>query len=67
MIESNLKRIMKTKKLSILEVSKMSGISRPTLYLYIRDISNAKIKTLEVLGQALGVNPKRLFTVKENK
>ena len=63
MFTSNVKEIMKKKKITMREMSGMSGVSVVTLTKARSDegIAECRLSTLAKIGDALGVKAKRLF------
>ena len=63
MIISNIKEIMKKKKLRIQNISKQYGISTTTLTKARTDegIRECRLSTLERIAEALGVSTKKLY------
>lgn len=56
-----LKQIMKERGLSQTEVAKLSGVSQPTISLYLKGDRGLSLKTAIKISQALGVSPEDLL------
>ena len=60
---SNVKEIMKKKKITMKELEEKTGMSSRTIYKVRQDdgISECRLSTLGRIGEALGVKTKRLY------
>lgn len=70
MIKSNIREIMKKKKLRIRDISEQYGLSSTTLTKARTDegIRECRLSTLERIAEALGVSTKKLYDeVKEEE
>lgn len=69
MIRSNIKILMKDKKLNVREFAEMTGMSTATINKARRDngILECRLSTLVRIADALGVKTKRLYEEEEGQ